>query len=137
MLSDSERAFLTRQRIGHLATAGRSGVPHLVPVCFAVGVRDLYTAIDEKPKSGRVLKRLQNILENPKAALLVDHYEDDWSRLGWVRVDGTAELLSETLERDEAIGLLRFRYPQYRAMRLTLVIALRIARVRFWGDLTQ
>jgi PPOX class probable F420-dependent enzyme len=95
----------------------------------------LYTAIDEKPKSGSILKRVQNMLENPNMAFLVDHYEEDWSRLGWIRIDGTGELLSDGLERDGAIRLLRSRYEQYRAMQLSAVIAIRILHVRSWGNL--
>jgi PPOX class probable F420-dependent enzyme len=135
MLSASERAFVNRRRIGHLATAGHSGRPHIVPVCFVADADVLYTAIDEKPKSGHFLKRVRNILENPDVTFLVDHYEEDWSRLGWIRIDGTAELLSDGPERDEAIHLLRHRYEQYRAMQLSAVIAIRVRQVRSWGDL--
>jgi PPOX class probable F420-dependent enzyme len=137
MLSDTERAFLIRRRIGRLATVDHSGRPHIVPVCFVAGSNFLYTAIDEKPKSGRFLKRVQNILENPRVALLVDHYEEDWSRLGWIRIDGTAELLSDGPERDRAIQQLRSRYAQYQKMKLSAVIAIRIQQVRCWGDLTS
>jgi PPOX class probable F420-dependent enzyme len=135
MLSERERIFVMRRRIGHLATAGHSGKPHLVPVCFAMDAGALYTAIDEKPKSGGFLKRVKNILENPSITFLVDHYEEDWSRLGWVRIDGTAELLSNGQERDGAIRLLRSRYEQYRSMQLSAVIAIRVLHVRSWGDL--
>jgi PPOX class probable F420-dependent enzyme len=135
MLSDTERAFLTRSRIGHLATAGHSGKPHLVPVCFAANADAIYSAIDEKPKSGRLLRRVRNILENPNASFLVDHYDDDWSRLGWLRIDGTAELLSDGPERSHAAMLLRARYEQYLTMHLSAIIAIRIRHVRSWGNL--
>jgi PPOX class probable F420-dependent enzyme len=135
MLSDKERAFLTRRRIGRLATAGHSGKPHLVPVCFALHEQAIYTAIDEKPKSGHVLTRVRNIAENPNVAFLVDHYEDDWSRLGWLRIDGAAELVSDGSERDHAIGLLCERYAQYESMHLAAIIAIRIRHVRSWGNL--
>ena len=137
MLSAAERAFLSRRRTGCLATADRAGKPHLVPVCFAVADDALYTAIDEKPKTGSALKRLTNILENPAVAFLADHYEEDWSRLGWVRLDGTAELLPGGIERDSAIRLLRSRYPQYASMQLSTVMAIRIAHVRSWGELER
>ncbi|HTT85485.1 MAG TPA: TIGR03668 family PPOX class F420-dependent oxidoreductase [Rhizomicrobium sp.] len=137
MLSESERRFLTRRRIGHLATADHSGKPHLVPVCFVARDDSIYSAIDEKPKSGRILKRVQNILENPNVAFLADHYEETWSRLGWVRIDGTAELLTDGLERDEAIRLLRIRYVAYRTMQLSAVIAIRIVRAGSWGTLER
>jgi PPOX class probable F420-dependent enzyme len=135
MLSDPERAFLTRRRIGHLATADRSGKPHLVPVCFAAVHDKLYTAIDEKPKSGRVLKRVQNILENPNVAFLVDHYDEDWSHLGWLRIDGAAEVLSDGPEFELSVQLLQNRYEQYSAMRLSEIIAIRVLCARSWGDL--
>jgi PPOX class probable F420-dependent enzyme len=135
MLSETERAFLMRRRIGHLATVDHSGRPHIVPVCFVADRGALYTAIDEKPKSGRVLKRVQNILENPNVAFLADRYEEDWSRLGWIRIDGTAELLSDGRERDQAVQLLHSRYEQYQEMQLSAVITIRIRQVRSWGDL--
>src|SRR5215831_14921714 len=96
MVSDSERRFLAQQRVAHLATADKRAIPHVVPVCFAVLDRTLYITIDEKPKrSGIVLKRLRNIAENPAVAVAVDHYDEDWTRLGWVMLHGHAEILGE------------------------------------------
>ncbi|HEY3778932.1 MAG TPA: TIGR03668 family PPOX class F420-dependent oxidoreductase [Rhizomicrobium sp.] len=135
MLSQSHLAFLARRRVGHLATADREGVPHLVPVCFAADDETIYTPIDEKPKSGRALRRLTNIRNNPRVAFLVDRYEEDWSRLGWLRIDGSAELLSEGPEFEKAVRLLVARYPQYGAMRLSPVIAIRIGGAHSWGNL--
>jgi len=133
-----ERHFLVTNRVGHLATAGRHGAPHVVPVCYALDDPTLYVTIDEKPKQAdRPLKRLRNIAENPRVAFTVDHYEEDWSRLGWVMVRGLAEILHAGSEHDHAHALLRDRYPQYRTMNLAPlpVIALRIARVTSWGAL--
>ena len=92
MLSDGEHQFLARQRIAHLATADSRAVPHVVPVCFAILDRTLYITIDEKPKrlSGTPLKRLRNIAENPAVAVVVDRYDEDWARLGWVMLHGHA-----------------------------------------------
>jgi len=137
MLSDIECAFLMRRRIGHMATAGHSGKPHIVPVCFAADRQNIYTPIDEKPKSGRLLRRVQNILENSDAAFLVDYYDEDWSQLGWLRIDGAAELLSDGAERDHADDLLRDRYKQYQSMDLSAIIAIRILHVRRWGNLAS
>ncbi|HEY3638098.1 MAG TPA: TIGR03668 family PPOX class F420-dependent oxidoreductase [Rhizomicrobium sp.] len=137
MLSEAERLFLSRRRVGYLSTADFSGAPHLVPICFAAADAALYSAIDEKPKSGLILKRVKNILENPRVAFLADHYDENWSRLAWLRLDGHAELLAEGPERDDAIGLLRTRYAQYQAMQLSAVIAIRVLDVRSWGDLSQ
>ena len=134
-----ERHFLVANRVGHLATADRRGTPHVVPVCYALDDPTLYVTIDEKPKrGGPPLKRLRNIIENPKVALVVDRYDEDWSRLGWVMLRGSAEVLYAGPEHDHAQRLLRDRYPQYRTMQLTPlpVIALRTTRVTSWGDLS-
>jgi PPOX class probable F420-dependent enzyme len=135
MLTGRHLAFLRCCRVGHLATADCDGIPHLVPVCFAATGSTLYTPIDAKPKSGRELRRLKNIRENPRVSFLVDRYDEDWSRLGWLRIDGRAELLSEGQEFDRAALSLMGRYPQYRDMRLSCIIAIRIAGTRGWGDL--
>jgi PPOX class probable F420-dependent enzyme len=134
-LSERERAFLMRRRGGHLATADRTASPHLIPVCFAVSSHKLYSAIDEKPKRGVLLKRLRNIAENPRVAFLADHYEEDWSRLGWVTIDGCAELLEGGREHEAAKALLKDRYAQYASMKLGTVISIEISRVRSWGNL--
>jgi PPOX class probable F420-dependent enzyme len=135
--SASERRFLEQRRIAHLATADRSGEPHLVPVCFALTGATLYITIDEKPKRRGGLKRLRNIAENPSVAVTADHYDEDWTKLGWVMLRGRAEILTQGAEHDEAQELLRERYPQLRAMAIAElpVIALRIARVTSWGRL--
>ena len=139
MLSDQQRRFLEDGRVGHLATADRAGVPHVIPVCYAVAGETVYITIDEKPKRRDVpLKRVRNILENPRFSFVVDRWDEDWSRLGWVMLRGGAEILEEGPEYDAAQAMLRERYPQYRAMNLAglPVIALRIARATGWGDLS-
>jgi PPOX class probable F420-dependent enzyme len=138
MLSDGQRRFLAHQRVAHLATADRRAVPHVVPVCFVVSGGTLYITIDEKPKRGTTLKRLQNIAENPAVAVIVDRYDEDWARLGWVMLRGRAEILSEGQEHQDAQALLRSRYPQLAAMQIAgyPVIAVRIERTRSWGDLS-
>ena len=110
-----------------------------MPVCFACTDTTLYITIDTKPKGSVVkLKRLQNINANPQAAFIADRYDEDWSRLGWVMLRGTAEILDAGAEHDRAQALLRTRYPQYRAMPIEAlpVIALRVARVTTWGNLS-
>jgi len=139
MLTDAQRCFVESRRVGHLATADASGAPYLVPVCFALGEAALYITIDEKPKrQDRPMKRVRNILENPQAAFVVDRWDEDWTRLGWVMLRGPAEILDSGAEHDAAQELLRGRYPQYRPMNLAElpVIALRIAHVASWGDLS-
>jgi len=137
MLGDRERDFLLRHRIGRLATADAGGVPHLVPVCFALHDAALYTAVDEKPKRERTLKRLRNISENPRVCFLVDHYDEDWTRLGWVIIQGKAEILGDGPESDCAVELLRARYMQYASMQLSPVIAIRMLGVSSWGNLDR
>ncbi|HEX5453164.1 MAG TPA: TIGR03668 family PPOX class F420-dependent oxidoreductase [Stellaceae bacterium] len=139
-LGGRRRRFLETGRVGHLATADRNGVPHLVPVCYAVEGASLYITIDEKPKRHDISpKRVRNILENPNATFLADRWDEDWTRLAWVMLRGRAEILASGPEHDRAQDLLRARYPQYRAMDLALlpVIALRIARATHWGDLRE
>ncbi len=134
------RQFLDARRVGHLATADATGAPHVVPVCYAIAGATLYVSIDEKPKraSARPLKRLANIRQNPAVAVTIDRYDEDWRRLGWVMLRGTADILADGDEHDRAQALLRARYPQYAAMRIEAlpVIALRIGKATSWGDLT-
>ena len=139
MLSKQQARFLASRRVGHLATADVRAAPHLVPVCFVVSESALYITIDQKPKGDiRALKRLRNIVENPIAAFVADRWDEDWTRLGWVMLRGPAEILADGAEHDRAQALLRARYPQYRTMALDglPVIAIRIARVTSWGDLS-
>jgi PPOX class probable F420-dependent enzyme len=139
MLTEVQRRFLEHRRVGRLATADRGGAPHVVPVCYALYGDALYVAIDEKPKRRDVpLKRERNIAENPAAAFVVDRYDEDWARLGWVMLRGPCELLTAGDEHARAQELCRARYPQLRAMSLAglPVIVLRIARVASWGDLS-
>jgi PPOX class probable F420-dependent enzyme len=139
MLYHDQRRFLESRRVAHLATADASGAPYVVPVCFALHEDSLYITIDQKPKgSPRSLKRLRNIAENPMAALVADHYDEDWTRLGWVMLRGRAQILDSGAEHDVAQDLLRARYPQYRSMQLAElpVIAIRFERVASWGDLS-
>jgi len=140
MLSERQRRFIETRRVGHLATADARGAPFLTPVCFGLDGDTLYVTIDEKPKrADRPLKRVRNIRENPSVAFLVDRWDEDWTRLGWVMLRGRADILDAGDEHDRAQALLRGKYPQYRAMNLAglSVIALRIARVASWGDLSD
>ena len=140
MLTQPQRGFLDRSRVGHLATADVRAMPHVVPVCFAVIDDALYITIDRKPKGNpRALKRLRNIAANPAAAFVADRYDEDWTRLGWVMIRGRAETLESGAEHEHAQELLRARYPQYRTMPIgdLPVIAIRIERVSIWGDLSS
>lgn len=146
-LTPAEAAFLRAGRVGHLATVGPDAIPHVVPVCYNAVIADgalqaLHIALDEKPKrvTATELKRVRNLLANPLVSLLVDRYDDaDWNRLGFLRVDGRAALL-EPVDSDHApaIGALRAKYPQYRAMALEALPVIRIAPTvaRSWGALS-
>jgi PPOX class probable F420-dependent enzyme len=139
LLRREDLAFLDEQRVAHLATAGETGRPHVVPVCFArIGER-IYVPIDAKPKRGdpRALRRLRNLRARPEAALLVDHYEEDWSKLRWLLIYARAVILEDGPEREAALQALEQRYAQYAAMRLAAlglpVIALQPETVRRWS----
>jgi PPOX class probable F420-dependent enzyme len=141
MLSAREQRFLETQRVARLATADARGAPHVVPVCFAVADGTLYVTIDEKPKrpSAAPLKRLRNIKENPAVAVVADRYDDeDWTRLGWVMLQGRADILRDGSEHARAQALLRARYAQLWAMNIEglPVVAVRVARVLSWGNLS-
>jgi PPOX class probable F420-dependent enzyme, Rv0121 family len=119
MDAEEARARFCGCRVARLATADAAGRPHLVPCTFAVAGDLIYTAVDHKPKTTRDLRRLRNIRQNPRVALLVDHYEEDWDRLWWVRADGRARILDDLgapvdQVRRAAILLLARRYEQYR-----------------------
>jgi PPOX class probable F420-dependent enzyme len=126
-------------RIGHLATSDTQGVPHLVPVCFVYDGSAIYSAIDHKPKrtSGYGMKRLQNILQQPQVAFLVDHYEEDWQRLYYVMLRGPASILEQGPEYVQALTMLEAKYPQYREGHLAqsagLVIKILPTAVRHWS----
>ena len=105
--------LLATARLGHLATTGGDGRPHVVPVCFAWLPPLIYSAIDGKPKRTMHLRRIRNITETGRAALVVDRWSEDWTKLAYVLVEGPAEVLEDGQERDEALILLTAKYPQY------------------------
>jgi PPOX class probable F420-dependent enzyme len=111
------RARFAAAPLAHLASADASGRPHVVPITFALVGDTLYSAVDAKPKRTRALRRLANIAANPRVAVLVDHYEPDWDRLWWVRIDGRGRTLDpgadETLA---ALAALTGRYEVYRRL---------------------
>jgi coenzyme F420-0:L-glutamate ligase/coenzyme F420-1:gamma-L-glutamate ligase len=141
------QAFLDRCRVAHLATADRAGTPHVIPICFACDWAPpegaagwhIYSVIDAKPKCvvPLRLKRVRNVLENPQVALVADRYDEDWSRLGYVLVTGTATVITEGPAHARALALLRDKYPQYRTMDLERAPVLQITPCRWvsWGNL--
>jgi PPOX class probable F420-dependent enzyme len=120
--------------VARFATVDGDGRPHLVPCCFAFNGDVAYSVVDHKPKRSPALRRLDNIRSNPAVCLLVDHYENDWSRLWWVRFDGRARLLTDGPEHASAIALLCAKYEQYRATPPSgTVIAIDVTEVRSWA----
>ena len=136
-LSARQFLLLSSARVGHLATADPQGSPHVVPVCFAAGAEYIYSVLDEKPKRASLtrLRRVKNIQTNSQVTLLVDHYEEDWSRLWYIMVGGHGELLLTGEERIEAVDILRVKYRQYQTMDIDQnpVIKITPNKVVSWG----
>ena len=166
-LSPEQTQRLVTAPVGHLSTASGAGVPHVIPVCFVVDQQEdspaIYIAMDQKPKRAALtrLRRVRNILENPRVALVVDYYDEDWTQLWYILLTGTAQLLNregaelaknaqpepseglglpgpthpELVEGRRAIQLLRHKYPQYRQMEIddNPVIKITPQRVVSWS----
>lgn len=130
------RARLAEARVGRLGTVSTDGRPHLVPCCFALVGDTVYSAVDAKPKSTLALRRLANLRATGHASLLVDHYDEDWSTLWWVRVDGDGRVIESDHpgpERDTALAALTAKYEQYRRTPPPgPVVALDVTRWRAW-----
>jgi len=140
MLQDDERQYLEQARIGRLATADAEGRPHAVPVCFALVDDDIVTPIDEKPQrvSPDELRRSRDIRENPHVTLIVDHYTEDWGRLGWVQVRGRAtHAHPDDDSHAPGVAALEGKYDQYADHDLADRPLIRIdpGSVRSWGHL--
>ena len=101
-------------RVARLATTTPAGRPHLVPVCFVLADDTVHSAVDGKPKSTRALQRLANLRADPAAALLIDHYDEDWTAVWWVRADATGRVLAAGAEQVRARAALGDKYEQYR-----------------------
>jgi PPOX class probable F420-dependent enzyme len=129
---EQARERFTAARVARLATADPAGRPHLVPIVFAVDGDRVYSVVDAKPKRTGALRRLANVRVNPAVALLVDHYDEDWSALWWVRAEGEARVLEpDEPEARQAVGLLAERYPQQQAR--GAVLAVDVARWSGWS----
>jgi PPOX class probable F420-dependent enzyme len=133
------RQFVAGARVAHLATADAEGAPHAVPLCYWFDGERIYFAIDEKPKrdAGMALKRMRNIAENPRVAVVIDHYEEDWAQLGYVLIRGRARVVDDQEEYIQALRHLREKYLQYRGMVLTPeknpIVKIEPERVHAWG----
>jgi PPOX class probable F420-dependent enzyme len=125
---------LTGSAVARLATVTNEGRPHIVPIVFAIDDGTLYFAVDKKPKKTTDLMRLRNIAANPAVSVLVDHYEDDWTKLWWVRADGTASVVTDRAETERAIDMLAKKYAQHRRTRPAgPVVAIHLDRVTGWS----
>ena len=105
---DEIRRRVAGARVAALATLDGDGRPHLVPITFVLSGDEVFTAVDHKPKTTRALKRLANIRRDPRVTVLVDSYDEDWTKLWWCRLRGTARII------DEVIELFGVKYEQYR-----------------------
>jgi len=132
---DRETAYrrVNSAEVARLATINSDGTAHLVPIVFAIRNETLYTAVDAKPKRSRRLRRIENARVRPDVTVLADHYEADWSRLWWVRLEGRARVLDAGEEATLALRLLMERYEQYRREPPGLpVLAIDIREWRGW-----
>ncbi len=137
-LTESQAHYLADARVGRLATSDAAGRPHVIPVCFVYDGRAIYIVLDQKPKTVELtrLRRVRNILDNPQAALVVDHWDEDWLALRYVLVSCRADLLNGVEEEAaRAVSLLREKYRQYREMDLdgNPVIKLTPQRFTAWS----
>lgn len=136
ILSEAQRAFAEQHRVAHLATADAAGDPHVVPICYAVDGDAFYFVVDEKRKSSKRLKRIRNLEQNPRAAIVVDDYDDAWQRLAYLLVRGAAALVGDPAEYGRVVDILRRRYPPYRDMDLHRsvhpMVRIEVERAHFW-----
>jgi PPOX class probable F420-dependent enzyme len=114
MKAERMRVLAAEARVARLATLTPDGRLHLVPISFVLDGDTLYSAVDDKPKRSRRLQRLANVRANPDVAVLVDHYDEDWSRLWWVRLRGAGRIVEQGVELEAALRLLAAKYEQYR-----------------------
>jgi PPOX class probable F420-dependent enzyme len=129
---EARRRFST-EPVARLATVGPDGRPHLVPIVFALDGDTMYSAVDAKPKASDALARVRHIGANPHVSVLVDAYDDDWTRLWWVRADGVGEIAADGPRRDAALRALRAKYPQYAEPSLAFGAAIVVTVERWIG----
>jgi len=139
VLNQREKEFLSAGRVAHLATTDARGHPLVVPICYAFEDADVYSSIDAKPKkiSPLLLERVRNIRENSYVSIVVDRYEEDWSRLAYVLIRGKAKILTRGPRHKKGVHLLRMKYPQYQEMAIERrpIIHVALNHAKSWGVL--
>lgn len=141
VISEPVQRFINNHVVARLATADAAGQPHVIPFCYAFDGAHVYFVVDQKPKrqTGKPLKRIRNMLENPQAAIVIDDYADDWTQLAYVLITGTTALVDDETEYARMLALLRERYLQYRAMDLTFannaMVRISPTKVHAWGKI--
>jgi PPOX class probable F420-dependent enzyme len=135
-LTPRASSLIRAARVARLATADAHGKPHVIPICFVFDGKQFFSPIDEKPKRAAPakLKRLKNIAENPNVALVIDHYDEDWSKLAYVLIFGKARVLGSGKIHRQAVKLLRRKYSQYRRMAIDErpLIVITPKRIKTW-----
>ncbi len=139
VLNSREKEFLGAGRVAHLATTDARGRPLVIPICYAFEDADVYSSIDAKPKkiAPLLLERVRNIRENSYVSMVVDRYEEDWSRLAYVLIRGRAKILTRGPRHKKGVHLLRMKYPQYQEMVLEErpIIHVAVDHAKSWGVL--
>ena len=133
---DAIESRLAHWPVARLATVGADGRPHQVPIVFARTGECLWSPVDGKPKSGRELARVRNVQEHPDVSLLLDEYNDDWTRLWWIRIDATARVVHQGPDILAALDALQAKYPQYQETPILqdppTLLAFAPTRIRSW-----
>lgn len=136
-LTTEQRSFLRSARVGRLATVDKGGFPSIVPLCFVFHKNAIYSVIDEKPKRQdlRKLARIRNIERNSKVGIVIDEYSEDWTKLRFLQLKGTAEIISKDGEYEDALRRLAEKYPQYWKMKLSgrPLIRITVGRAFSWS----
>ena len=140
-LSQREIEVLDAARRGVLATLAPDGSPRLVPIALVHIDGLVYTPLDDKPKSvanPRDLARVHDIEERPRVFVVVDRWDEDWSKLAWLRLAGEARLIGpdgeDAAEHELAVRMLRAKYAQYEthALESRPVIRIQIDHIKSW-----
>ncbi len=138
MTEGEARQRVAVARVGRLASIDAEGRPHVVPICFAINGNRVVSVVDTKPKRTSQLRRLENVRRRPQVQMLVDHYDEDWTALWWVRLSGRASVIEHGAQREHAVDLLAIKYPQYVEQRPEgAVLVVDVIRITSWEATTS